>query len=135
MNNHVIGARHELIAATFFMGHGWEVYFPLMTQSRADFVIAKGKRTLKVQVKTVTKNKVKGVNYKQTRLLGNFNTPYKPEDFDLLVAVDPDGGAFLIRHEEILGRSSLCFGNDNPTPNRTRRKYSPDFVPRRKFNL
>lgn len=129
-NRHTIGVRHELLAATFFVGHGWEVYFPFMTQSRSDFVIAKGNRTLKVQVKTVSKNRVRGYTYKQTRLLGNFNKPYKIEDFDLLIAIDPDGGAYIARHSEIVGRSSLCFGSDNPTPNRTKRDYVLDYIPK-----
>ena len=135
MNRHTIGALHEIQAASFMVKYGWEIYFPFLTQSRCDFIACKGRRTLKVQVKTVSKNKSGPFSYKQCRLTSRFNHEYLPEDYDLLIAVDPDGGAYVVRHCEILGQTSLCFGSSNP-------EYKPKtgytaadwFVPACKFN-
>lgn len=124
--SHIRGARNELIAADFFMSHGWDVYFPLMAQSRADLVVTKGSRVKKIQVKTITYCRTGKYLYKQCRLCTNNERQdkfYKIGDFDYLLFVDNvDGSLYLAPISEVQGLTSVCFGSDNKVPRNGKKK-------------
>lgn len=82
---HQTGATSELFAAYMLAEQGYKVYFPFMTQSKADLVIeARTGNFYKIQVKTATEFS-KG--YIQIRLGGCGRSNYKEGDFDFLAMV------------------------------------------------
>lgn len=125
-SSHIRGARNELIAADFFMSHGWDVYFPLMTQSKADLIVTKGSRVKKIQVKTITYCKVGNHTYRQCRLCTSNQRQdkfYKLGDFDYLLFVDNrDESLYLAPFRDIQGLTSVCFGSDNKVPRKGSKK-------------
>lgn len=53
-DEHYLGAKNELRAAAWYLGKGYQVYFPVVQQGGVDFIIHKGKTLKRVQVKTAT---------------------------------------------------------------------------------
>lgn len=125
--NHFIGARNELIVAEYFMSKEWEVFFPILTQSRADLVICKGGSCKRVQVKTITHVRVGQWIYKQCRLSTSNKRQdklYSTGDFDWLVFVDNhENTLYCAPYGDVEGLTSVCFGNDNPDPKQTKKSY------------
>jgi hypothetical protein len=124
--SHVRGARNELLVADYFLSLGWEVYLPLLTQSRADLIISKGRRCRKVQVKTVTHVRTGKYTYGQARLSSSNerqDKSYKVGDFDLIVFVDNKSNClYIATFDEVSGLVSICFGSDNENPRKEREK-------------
>lgn len=67
---HLIGAAAELYVASRLVALGYAVYYPLVTQSKADIVIEKGGVFQKVQVKKATRSEANGHPFIQVRLGG-----------------------------------------------------------------
>lgn len=104
----------ELEAATQYAKMGYEIYFPQMSQSKADFIIVgPDKICKKVQVKKATENPVNGITYLQIRIQGKptaYSTrEYEEGDFDVLVAVH-ETGMWELPWEVVSDKKSLTFG-------------------------
>lgn len=128
--NHLTGPASEYTAAAHFLAQGHQVWWPASKQSRADFVVEMGGNFNKVQVKTASWSKSGKYKYLQCRLQRDTRNPYggsfyRPEDFDLLVIVR-DSRIWLVPHDKIAGKTSLCLQTDNPKPQRSSRSYNPD---------
>ena len=113
--NHMTGTVSELKAATYFVEQGWEVFMPILTQSKADFLILKEGTVKKVQVKTATKFNCRGHEYLQVRIQGRRGIGFAPreytlEDVDLIVVIY-ENHIWSIPYELILGNSSFVMGS------------------------
>lgn len=117
--NHFTGAASELFAASEFTSRGHEVFFPVFTQSKADFIADVDGVLKRVQVKTGTP--LKG-GYLQVRLGGSGRPKYEAGSIDLLAIVYGRRLWVIPFTEDIRLKSSLCF---NPTE--TTRKLRNDF--------
>ena len=106
---HITGAANELLVASRFARAGYAVYYPMLTQSADDLVVCKDGIFQKVQVKTATRQVIKGVEYRQVRLGGAGRTQYVDGDFDILVAVI-DETVMLFTWEQVKGKTSMCIG-------------------------
>jgi hypothetical protein len=53
-DEHFLGAANELRAAAWFISQKYQVYFPVVQQGGVDFIIQKGTKLQRVQVKTAT---------------------------------------------------------------------------------
>lgn len=86
---HYTGAASELLAASFFLKHGYQVYWPAAQQSWVDFVIYKDEKFQRVQVKTAWWNRSSNHDYLQCRIRStNKYQDIHPKDaFDLLVVI------------------------------------------------
>ena len=67
-DKHQKGLQHELRVSMYFVEQGWEVYWPLLTQSRSDFIITKDDEVCAIQVKTAHWVRTGEYNYLQVRL-------------------------------------------------------------------
>lgn len=113
IDNQRIGALAELSAQMYYVKEGYEIYTPMMPQSKCDFIAIKGVDIVKVQVKKATENPTKFGTYLQVRLQGK-PTPYGTrtytlEDFDDLLIVH-DAGIWRIPIEEVIDKKSFTFG-------------------------
>lgn len=54
---HKSGTVAELKAATYFAEQGYDVFFPITLNPKADLIVSRGDTTLKVQVKKATWSK------------------------------------------------------------------------------
>lgn len=86
-SQHYTGVASELKTAAAFTERGYQVYFPAMTQSKADFVAEVEGKLVKVQVKTACRFNPKYPHLIQIRLGGCGRTRYATGDFDLLAVV------------------------------------------------
>lgn len=118
MLQHSTGAASELFAAYKFMAKGCAVFFPLLTQSKADFITDVGGELLRVQVKTGTLIQDK---YLQVRLGGCGRPSYKPGDMDILCIVHKER-LWVIPAEFIGDKTTLSFN-----PDKSDRKKRNDF--------
>lgn len=85
---HNTGVTSELFVAYKLSSKGFKVYFPFMTQSKADIVVEdKLGNFIKIQVKTATKSSANGNYFVQVRLGGCGRTMYTEGDFDYLAMV------------------------------------------------
>lgn len=112
-----IGQIAELEAATQYAKMGYEIYFPQMSQSKADFiVVGPDKECKKVQVKKATENPINNTTYLQIRIQGKPGTystrDYEEGDFDVLVAVH-ETGMWELPWEVVKDKKSLTFGKIN----------------------
>ena len=112
-DSHKTGAVAELAAQMWYIKQGYEIYTPIMPQSKCDFIATRDKEVTKVQVKKATENRTKEWVYLQVRLQGK-PTPYgtreyTKDDFDDLFIVH-DSGMWKIPFEEVEDKKSLTFG-------------------------
>lgn len=126
-NNHLTGSIHELKAATYAASLGYSVYWPLLTQSKCDFIIEIDNRFSKVQVKTATNSKAGGYNYLQCRLRSRnkYGKEYKEGDFDIIVFIYEDQ-MWVANWEQVKGLVSVCLGSDNPNYKPREKEYDPN---------
>jgi len=124
--NHSTGVKNELKAASYFAGKGFEVYWPMHTQSRCDFIIYKNEYFNKVQVKTATWSKTGEHLYLQCRLKNRnkYGTVYLEGDFDWIVFIDGER-MWATGWEEVEGLSSVCLDSTNPNYNPRDKDYNP----------
>lgn len=114
LQNLSIGAVAELEAALQFTKMGYEIYFPQLSQSKADFIAVSPEGVCnKIQVKKATENPTGSGTYLQVRIQGkpgNYSTrEYVDGDFDYLVAVH-ELGMWSIPWECVKDLKSLTFG-------------------------
>lgn len=110
---HLLGSSSELFAASRFVLKGHCVYFPAMSQSKADFVADVDGRLVKVQVKSATQFNPKYPHLIQVRLGGSGRTRYEAEDFDLLAIVFQDRLWVLPTTDVDITQCSMSFSMDN----------------------
>lgn len=83
----------ELVAATHYAKHGYEIYWPALTQSVCDFIAVKDSETLRVQVKTAYWfERESSRKYLQATLRkgSGGNKTYTKEHCDVIVIVSGD---------------------------------------------
>lgn len=116
LNNHRTGAITELRAAIYFVSKGCEIYWPQLTQSKADFVIDSPEGLKKVQVKRATWSTTGPYKYLQCRLVSRnkYQRGYKDGDFDIIVFMDDDD-MWVTSFESVKGMTSVCLSSTNPT--------------------
>ena len=114
---HRSGAASELYVAYRLIQEGFEVFSPLMTQSKADFLALKEGVVLKVQVKKASWSKAGKYSYLQSRIHGSGkrdpNKRYTADDVDFFAITDNDK-VWWIPYNEIGHQSSVCLGSSNP---------------------
>lgn len=109
LTRHYTGATSELFAAYKLSEQGYKIYFPFMTQSKADMVIEDHKGTFyKIQVKTATLSSANGNEFIQIRLGGCDRTEYQEGDFDLLAMVYNDR-MWLFPWSFVANKKSMSF--------------------------
>lgn len=95
---------------------GYNVLWPLLTQSRYDLVVEKGGKFQRVQVKKATSSKTGPYEYLQARL-SNRNKYSKPKyakgEFELFAFTDMER-VWLAPFDELEGCTSVCLGSTNP---------------------
>ena len=100
---------------------GYEIFFPLMTQSKADFIALKDGQLYKVQVKKASWSTTHQFQYLQSRIHGKGKRDpkkwYAKEDVDIFAITDNER-VWWIPYEEIGHQTSVCLGSTNP-------KYKP----------
>lgn len=113
---HRNGAVAELFTAAKIADKGWNILYPLVTQSRYDIVIEKDNIFYKVQIKKATWSTTGKFKYLQARLSGKnklTHTPYKREDVDYFAFTDLER-VWMFPYEEIGHQTSVCLGSTNP---------------------
>ena len=116
---HYTGAASELFAASRFTARGHSVFFPIFTQSKADFIADVEGTLMRIQVKTGT---VLNGGYLQVRLGGCGRPTYGVGSVDLLAIVHRERLWVIPFTEDIRNKTSLCF-----QPEKTSRKLRNDF--------
>lgn len=131
ISSHFIGVASELKAGAFFAERGYEVYFPMSSQSRCDFIASCEGQTIKVQVKTITYDKVGTYTYAKARIGTDADrcSRYSHEDADVFFFVGV-GEMYLIPTKEVVNRTCITFGNDNPNYKPRPRKGTDPFNPK-----
>lgn len=130
-HSHLKGLANELLAANHFAEQGYQIYFPLATQSKCDFIIERDSKLQKVQVKTAAWNKPPRSPHKylQCRLVSRnqqgYKGFYKEGDFDVIVFVSPEKRMWTCYYEDIAGLTSVCLDSDNPYYKVRTDKYNP----------
>lgn len=117
----ISGVSSELYVAHKLTALGYEIFFPLMTQSKADFIAMKDSVCYKVQVKKASWSTTWSFQYLQARIHGigkrDPNKFYTNEDVDFFAITDNDR-VWWIPFNEIGHQTSVCLGSTNP-------KYKP----------
>lgn len=111
---HFTGACSELEVAKRLAGMGYEIFFPVMTQSQIDLIAVRGSECLRVQVKTASKIKSGGFDYLQVRLQSRcsgsgYTRDYSETQFDKIAIVYGDN-VWLCPWCEIYGTKSITLG-------------------------
>lgn len=103
----------EITAQMYYIKEGYEIYTPIMPQSKCDFIASRDSETLKVQVKKATENPTKSGTYLQIRLQGkptDFSVrEYTKDDFDELLVVH-SVGLWRFPVDLVLDKKSFTFG-------------------------
>lgn len=113
LENQRIGIAAELEAQLYYIKTGYDVFTPIMPQSKCDFIVTKGSEVIKVQVKKATNNPTSSGIYLQVRLQGK-PTPYgtrtyTEDDFDELFIVHKSG-MWRIPSHLVMDKTSMTFG-------------------------
>ena len=109
------GLRSELKAAEYYVSEGYALYWPMVTQSRCDFVVEKEGLFKKIQVKTGTWSKAGAYKYLQVRLKtrNRLSTSYTEGDFDEIVFVSDDS-LWVAPWRDISDLVSVCLLGTKP---------------------
>ena len=117
----VSGVSSELYVAHKLTQNGYEIFFPLMTQSKADFIALKDGQCFKVQVKKASWSTTHEYQYLQARIHGKSKRDpskfYTNEDVDYFAITDNDR-VWWIPFNEIGHQTSVCLDSTNT-------KYKP----------
>lgn len=125
--NHFNGAAAERSVAAFFLGAGYEVWWPSVAQNRADFGITNEDTHFKtIQVKSARWESRGDNEYLRVRLKkpSRGSREYVAGDFDYLAATDGDR-IWIIPFDALPSRASLCLDKRGPTV-RDWNDYDPD---------
>lgn len=89
---HFTGAAAEAYVTMKMLQRGYEVFNPVMGQTKIDMVVMRKGKLLKVQFKKITECNNKGYTYRQVRLQGAVSSGYQREyaedEFDYLAITD-----------------------------------------------
>lgn len=110
------GVSAELFVASKLSEQGYNILWPLITQSRYDLVIEKDGLFQKVQVKKATYSLTGTYRYLQARLSGKnkqTNTPYQAKDVDLFAFTDMQS-LWIAPFNEVGHLTSVCLHSSNP---------------------
>lgn len=128
---HKIGAAIESLVAAYFLARGFEVYTPLMSQSRCDLIYVDGQRLVRVQVKTGTWSQTGKYMYENCSLSRGLRHEYEwkaltytSEEIDEVWIAGTHLWCFPVAF--VAGRTSLLLNSNNKKPIKTRRDYNPD---------
>lgn len=114
---HRSGAAAELFVAAKLTEQGYNVLWPLTTQSRYDLVAEDNEgRFIKIQIKKATWSKTGKYEYLQARISGKnkqTNTPYKASDIDEFAFTDMKRIWFAV-FAEVGNLTSVCLDSTNP---------------------
>ncbi len=117
-----------MFVASKLIQQGYNVLFPLATQSRYDLVAEDCEgRFIKIQVKKATWSKSGSYSYLQARISGKnklTNTPYKSKDIDEFAFTDMNRVWFAV-FEEVGNLTSVCLDSTNPNY-KPQTKYNPE---------
>lgn len=127
--NHSTGSMSEQMVAAYLTGQGRDVFVPLKTQARCDFIYLLDAKPVRAQVKTATRSTTRSYIYEQCRLLADRRGhgrghPYTEVDVDEVWVVGTHLWCFPI--SAVSGRSSLCLVKNNPNPRPNQKDYEPD---------
>lgn len=122
------GTTAELYAASYFSELGYSIYWPMMTQSRCDFVIEKDGQFLKVQVKKATWSQIGAFKYLQCRLKNRNKHAvwYEEGDYDLLVFISDEKELWVAPFEEVNKLVSVCLKGSKEGYKPRSRLYDPE---------
>ncbi len=123
------GLASELKAASYYATLGYEIFWPMHTQSRSDFLILKDNEYQKIQVKTATWSQTGPYKYLQARVStrNKYSKPlYHKGDFDIIFFVEPNGRMWSMPFEIIEGMTSVCLASTNTKPRANTKTYNPD---------
>ena len=113
----VSGVSSELFVAHKLTELGYEVFLPVMTQSKVDFLVMKNNQVLKVQVKKASWSTTHEFQYLQARIHGKSKRDpskfYTKDDVDYFAITDNEK-VWWIPYEEIGHQTSVCLGSTNP---------------------
>lgn len=125
---HRSGAAAELFVAAKLTQQGYNVLWPLTTQSRYDLVAEDNEgRFIKIQIKKASWSTTGKYQYLQARITGKnkqTNTPYKSSDIDEFAFTDMKT-IWFATFKEVGHLTSVCLASTNPTYKR-HTKYNPD---------
>ncbi len=117
INRFQSGAAAELFVAAAYAKQGYNILWPMITQSRYDFVAEdKEGRFIKVQVKKASWSKTGNYKYLQARISGKnklTNTPYKAGDVDEFAFTDLTN-IWAAHFKEVGHLTSVCLTSTNP---------------------
>ncbi len=115
---HRNGAVAELFVAAEMAKQGYNILWPMLTQSRYDILLedpSEG-RFIKVQVKKATWSKTGNYEYLQARLTGKnklTSTAYKASDVDEFAFTDLKN-IWMAHYSQVGGLTSVCLRSTNP---------------------
>jgi hypothetical protein len=111
------------MAASRFLSEGYQVYWPTLAHE-VDFVIEKGGKLSRVQVKTAGYSKAGRISYLQCRIIKTRSkkaSGFSPASFyDLLFVHAPGVGDWLIP-APVIDTTNLCLASFPDVKNRERR--------------
>jgi len=114
---HMSGITSELFVAQKLSVVGYEIFWPLMTQSKIDFLAVKEAEILKVQVKKASWSTTGPYQYLQCRLHGRSRRDikkwYTKEDVDFYAITDNER-VWWIPFSEMGHQTSVCLDCTNP---------------------
>lgn len=114
--NHLAGQAAELYVASRLGEQGYNILWPLLTQSRYDLVLEKDGMFWRIQVKKATKSKTGKFEYLQARLSTrnkNSKPQYEVGEFEYFAFTDMER-IWLAPFKELKGKTSVCLGSTNP---------------------
>lgn len=127
-DKHMSGLAAEFQAAAYYVKQGYEIYWPMHSQSRADFLIHKDGEYKKIQVKKATWSQTGPYKYLQSRVStrNKGSKPlYEEGDFDFIVFVEDEGRMWIMPFEVIKGMTSVCLASTNTEPRVNTKTYDP----------
>lgn len=111
------GAASELYVAHVLVENDYEIFTPVMTQSKIDLIAMKEHQLFKIQVKKATWSKAGPYAYLQSRLHGKSKRDnkkrYTADDVDYFAVTD-NQRVWLIPYEDIGHQTSVCLDCTNP---------------------
>lgn len=116
------GVSSELFISHVLVELGYEIFFPVLTQSKCDLIALKNSIPIKVQCKKASWSKtLHNHEYLQARIHGKSKRDpskfYTAEDIDLFCITD-NSRVWLIPFEQCGHMTSICLDSNNP-------KYKP----------
>lgn len=125
---HTNGNAAELYVASIYVKLGYNILWPMMTQTRYDFVAEKAGEYTRVQVKKASWSRNDYFNYLQARISSRnkgARPKYEKNEFEEFAFTDDSGRVWVIPFEKLEGNTSVCLDSDNPSYKGYSKKYNP----------